>query len=150
LEGTDSGRDRNIHTQAAKPTKTCGDVQSDVIVASATGEPRPRAVIELHFGELLQGPFGFVVEPIIIEEDANVAAGLAFGLSLAQPRSFFESDALKVLVLFQRAVEGRRVSPLLEDTMDFWVAVGDISRQGVGVKAIEYLFRTFVGKLHKI
>ena len=104
----------------------------------------------LAFGQLLQGPGRLVVQPVVFEEDAHVPPGLALGLGLADPGRFLQHDRLEVLVLLQRAVQGGRAPPLLEDAMDLRIAVGDVPGQGVGIQAIERLLVALVGIFHEV
>ena len=131
-------------------TEAGRDVQRDVLVGRSTGEPRPRAIGELLFGELAEQPGGFVVQPVVVEQDADVATGLAFGLGLPQPGSLLDHDRLQFLVLFQRAVECGRAAPLLEDAVDLRIAPRDVPGQRVGIQPVEGLLGAFVRGLHQI
>ena len=127
-----------------------GDVQSDVILPPPAGEPGPGTVGQLHFGKLLQGPVGFEVEPVVVEENPDIPARLAFGLRLAQPGGFLDQHALEVLIFLERAVERRRAAPLREDAVNLRIGVGDVARQGIGVEPVESLLRAFVRILHQV
>ena len=139
-----------LHAQVPQAAETGGDVERDVIVRRAAGEPRPGPVLILAFGQFLQRPGRLVVEPVVLEEDAHVPPGLALGLGLADPGRFLQQDRLEVLVLLQRAVQGGRAPPLLEDAMDLRIAVGDVPGQGVGIQPIERLLVALVGILHQV
>src|SRR6266850_4401815 len=106
LERAKRRLDLNIHAEMAKAAKAGGDVQGNIVIAAATEEPGPKTVRKLHLNQLFERAFGFVIEPIIVEQDADISASLAFGLRLTQPRSLFESDGFEVLIFFERTDEG--------------------------------------------
>ena len=72
IKRLDGSREVDCHTQVAQPAETGRDVEGDVIVRRAAGKPRPRPVAQLLLGELLQQPGGFVVQPIVVEENAHI------------------------------------------------------------------------------
>jgi hypothetical protein len=74
----------------AQPAESGCDVERDIIVALPAGKPRPRAVAQLHLSQFAQRRFGFAVEAIIIEKDADVSASLAFAFGLAHPGRFLD------------------------------------------------------------
>ena len=53
-ERADRGRDIDVDTQVAQASKARRDVQRDVVVGTATREPRPGPILHLQFGELAQ------------------------------------------------------------------------------------------------
>src|ERR1051325_1056640 len=109
--------------------KTSHDVERDIVVAAAAREPGPEAIRELHLGELFESALGFVVEAIVIKENAHISASLAFILRLPEPGSFFDRDSFQVLILFERTIERRGVAPLFEDAMNFGIRTGDVPSQ---------------------
>src|SRR5262245_32421047 len=80
LERLDRRRHVYLHSQVPQSAETRRDIQRDVIVGWTAGEPRPAAVGILLIGNLLLQARRFVVESVIVEEDADIAAGLALTL----------------------------------------------------------------------
>ena len=72
----------DIHVHRPHAAEAGGDVEGDVIARAPTGHPRPGAVSELHFAQLAHRGLSLVGEALVFEEDADVAAGLAFVLGL--------------------------------------------------------------------
>ena len=105
VDGFDRRGGVDLDAEVAQPAVARRDVERDVVVARPAGEPRPRAVGVLHLGHLGHERRGLVVEAVGVEQNADVLPRLAFLDRLADPRRFFQKDALQVLVLFERAVE---------------------------------------------
>jgi len=145
----DGGRVQ-AHAQVPEAAKAGGDIERDVIIAAPAREPRPGAVVQLLPGQLLQGGFLFVGEAVVIEQDAEIAAGLALLIGLPQPGGFFEHHRLEVRVPLEGAFERGRVLPEIEEAADFGIGIGDEARQGIGVQAVESLLGAFVGGFHQV
>src|SRR5437773_5813543 len=86
--------DRDVHTEMAQAAKTSCDVKCDVIVSWSAREPWPGTVAKLHFREFLKVYCDFIIQPILLEEHADVLARLAFGRGLPQPRGLLQHHAL--------------------------------------------------------
>ena len=114
-----------------QPAETGGDVERDVLAPVAAGEPRPRAVLVLSVGQLLHHSGCFLVETVVVEENADIPPRLAFGLGRADPRRLFEHNRLEILVLLQRTVESGGSAPLLENAMNLGIAGGNMPRQAL-------------------
>ena len=95
---------------------------------------------------------GLAIEPVDIEKDSYVAAGLGLPVGVFEPRCFFEQDRLDVLVFAQRRFEslGLEGSPSLEDFGDFRVACSDVPCEAIGIQTVEGLLAAIVGILHEI
>ncbi len=144
------GRHVDLDTEVPQPAEAGHDVERYVLVSPTAGEPRPEPAIELLVCQLLERGGGLRVEPVGVEEQAHVAARLALVLRLAHPWRLLEQDRLQVLVLGERAVEGRRGFPQVEHAVDLRIGVGDVARERVGVKPVEDLLAALVRKLHQV
>ena len=146
--------ERRPHVQrdaeVPEPPEAGRDVERDVVVGTAAREPGPRAVGKLELLEPPREPLGLAVQPVLVEQDPDVAASLALGLRLSQPGSLLEHHGLQVLVLLEWRVERRRGAPLLEHAADPGVGGGDVARQRGGIEAVEGLFGALVRELHQV
>ena len=139
-----------LDAEMAQPRKAGGDVEGDVVVASAAGHPRPAAVGVLRAGKLLEQPLGLGVEPVFVEQNADVAARLAFVLGLAHPGRLEQQQAFELLVFLERTVECVGAFPEIEHAAYARVGLGDMTGKRVGVKPVEGLLGALVRVLHQI
>ena len=127
------------------------DVERDVLIAAAAGEPRPQAVAPVASAVSL-----YKVRPIssLSRFSSNrmptFLRAWTLGLGLPDPRRLLQGHGLEVLVLLQRAVQRGRALPQVEDPADLGVGVGDVAGQGVGVEPVEDLLAALVGILHQV
>ena len=110
-----------------------GYVKSDVVVGPTTGEPRPCAVAQLELLELVEASAFLVVQTIVVEKDTHVASSLALILGLSHPRGLHEGDRFQILVLFQGTIQSLGSLPLVEDSANLGIGIGDLTSQGVGI-----------------
>src|SRR2546422_709522 len=94
--------------------------------------------------EKIDGRLVLSGHPVVVEQNADIAASLALVLRLSQPRRLFNGHALEVLVLFKRTVERGRVAPLFEHAMNLRIGAGDETRERVRVKSVERLLAALV------
>ena len=139
-----------LDAEMAQPRKAGRDVQRDVVVAAAARHPRPAAVGVLRAGKLLKQPLGLGVEPVFVEQNTDVAAGLAFGFGLAHPRRLEQQQAFEFLVFLERTVERVGAFPQVEHAADARIGLGDVTGKRVGVKPVERLLGAVVRVLHQV
>ena len=65
-----------LHAQMPQAAEAGRDVERHVVVRRPAGEPGPCAVAELLVGQFLQQPGRFVVQAVVVEQNADVAARL--------------------------------------------------------------------------
>ena len=116
-----------LEPEVTETAETGGDIESDVVASAAACKPGPGAVGQLHVRELAHGSCGLRIKPVVVEKDADLAAGGAFIFALHEPWGLGEHDGFEVLVFLERAVESLGAFPEVEDAADFWVGLGDVA-----------------------
>ena len=88
----------DFHAQLLQATSASDEIQGDVFAARASGEPRPGAIVVLHFTQAFHGAGRFAIDAIVIEQNRDIAARFCFVSGIAQPRSFLDEQTLEVVV----------------------------------------------------
>ncbi len=149
-QGTERRGQVHIRVEVPQAAETRDDVQGDVIVAVAAGKPGPASVLELHLGQLLEQGRRLVVQPVGVEQDAHVAARLAFILRLPPPGRLLDQHGFEVLVFLQGRIQGGGIFPEVKHAADFGVAIRQMAGERVGIEPVKRLLAALVRKLHEI
>ena len=78
IERSECRSDIDFCSELAKPAESGGYIKRDVVVGSSAREPWPCSIAKLHLRKLIECLFGFVGHSVLVEQDSNVSASLAF------------------------------------------------------------------------
>jgi len=72
-----------LNAKMPQPTVSGSDIQSNIIIFTPTRKPRPCPVAKLHLSQLSLCPDKFRIKAVLIKQDTNISAPLAFLLALS-------------------------------------------------------------------